>query len=398
MSVPVRKQVIWWGVAALALFLAMWLLGQAILPFLLGAGIAYMLDPIADRLQRIGLSRTMSVVVITAGAVLLLAAVILLIVPVLLRQAASLIETAPEMLDQARAFVSAHFPELVPEGGTIGSAISDLGKSMGEQLGKVAGTLLGSVRGVFGVLALFVIVPVVTFYLLLDWDRMVTRIDGLLPREHAPTIRRLASEVDQALSGFLRGQGLVILILGTWYSIALALVGLPFGFFIGIMAAVLSFVPYVGVLVGGATAIGVALFNFWGEPLWIGAVVVIFAVGQIVEGNYLQPKIVGGHVGLHPVWLLLALSVFGVLFGFVGLVLAVPLAAAVGVLARFLTERYLESPLYTGQAAPPEPELPLRVELAPRGTLKAELHAAYLREEAEEIAVLEHQDDKTEKG
>lgn len=398
MSVPIKKQATWWGVAALVLLLAMWLLGQAILPFLLGAGVAYMLDPIADRLERLGLSRIMSVVVITGCAVLILAAVILLIVPVLLRQAASLIETAPEMIDQARVFVSVHFPELMPAGGSIGSAISDLGNAMGEQLGKVAGTLLGSFRGVLGILALLVIVPVVTFYLLLDWDRMLARIDGLLPREHAPSIRRLAGEIDDALSGFLRGQGLVILILGTWYSIALALVGLPFGFFIGIMAAMLSFVPYVGVLVGGATAIGVALFNFWGDPLWIGAVVAIFAVGQVVEGNYLQPKIVGGHVGLHPVWLLLALSVFGALFGFVGLVLAVPLAAAVGVLARFMTERYLESPLYTGQAIQPEQGLPLRVELAPPGTLKAELHATYLREEAEEVAVMEHQGDKTEKG
>lgn len=383
MSVPVRKQVMWWGIAALVLFVAMWLLGQAILPFLLGAGIAYMLDPIADRLERMGLSRTMAVVVITAGAVFMLAAVILLLVPTLLRQATSLIETAPEMMDKARGFVTMHFPELVPEGGTIGSALSDLGKTMGEQLGKFAGTLMGSVRGVFGVIALFVIVPVVTFYLLLDWDRMVARIDALLPREHAGTVRRLATEVDGALSGFLRGQGLVILILGTWYSLALALVGLPFGFFIGIMAAVLSFIPYVGVLIGGATAIGVALFSFWGDPLWIGAVVVIFAIGQVVEGNYLQPKIVGGHVGLHPVWLLLALSVFGALFGFVGLVLAVPLAAALGVLTRFMIERYLESPLYTGKSPVPEPDAPVLVELAPRGTLATELRKAHRREQEE---------------
>ncbi|RMC36194.1 AI-2E family transporter [Paracoccus alkanivorans] len=391
MSVPVRKQVMWWGIAALVLFVTMWLLGQAILPFLLGAGIAYMLDPIADRLERMGLSRTMAVVVITAGAVLMLAAVILLIVPILLRQATALIETAPEMFDQARIFVTSRFPEMVPEGGTVGSALKDLRESMGEQLGKLASTLLGSVRGVLGVVALFVIVPVVTFYLLLDWDRMVAKIDGLLPREHAATIRRLATEVDGALSGFVRGQGLVILILGTWYSLALAFVGLPFGFFIGIMAAVLSFIPYVGVLIGGATAIGVALFSFWGDPVWIGAVVVIFAIGQVVEGNYLQPKIVGGHVGLHPVWLLLALSVFGALFGFVGLVLAVPLAAAVGVLARFMTERYLESPLYTGKSPPPEPAPPLLVELAPRGTLAAELHEAYLREEEEDERIADAQ-------
>ena len=376
MHMPVRKQLIWWGVGGLGLLIAMWLLGQAILPFILGAGVAYLLDPVADRLERAGLSRTMSVVVITIGAVLIFAAVTLLVVPTLVRQAAALIETAPQMLEQARAFTTSRFPEFLPEGGTVGTALTDLGKAMGDQWQGVAQTILSSVGGVISAVAILVIVPVVAFYLLLDWDRMVAQIDDLLPREHAPTVRRLASEIDSALSGFLRGQGLVILILGTWYSVALMLVGLPFGFFIGIMAAVLSFIPYVGVLIGGLTAIGVALFSFWGDPLWIGAVVAIFAAGQVVEGNYLQPKIVGGHVGLHPVWLLLALSVFGALFGFAGMVMAVPLAAALGVLARFLIERYRASALYTGQSMPADPPLPLRVELAPRGTLQAELDEA----------------------
>ncbi|MDP5308255.1 AI-2E family transporter [Paracoccus spongiarum] len=378
MNIPVRKQVMWWGVSALLLLLVMWLLGQAVLPFILGAGVAYLLDPVADRLERAGLSRTMAVVVISVAAVLLFAAVMLLIVPILIRQAAALIETAPQMIEQARGFVTARFPELLPKDGTLGTALTDLGKAMGEQWSNVAQTLMTSLGGVISTLALLVIVPVVAFYLLLDWDRMVAQIDRLLPREHAPTLRRLASDIDAALSGFVRGQGLVILILGTWYALALMLVGLPFGFFIGIMAAMLSFIPYVGVLIGGATAIGVALFSFWGDPLWIGAVVAIFGLGQVVEGNYLQPKIVGGHVGLHPVWLLLALSVFGALFGFVGLVAAVPLAASLGVLARFAIERYRESALYTGQGLPPAPSAPLLVEIAPRGTAATELRQARL--------------------
>jgi predicted PurR-regulated permease PerM len=379
MHVPVRKQLIWWSAAAVALLVTMWLLGQAILPFILGAGVAYLLDPLADRLERAGLSRTMAVVVITIGALLIFVAVILLIVPVLIRQATALIDTAPEMMTQAHGFVAARFPELLPEGGTIGTALSDLGKAMGDQWSNVAQTLMSSLGGVISAVAILVIVPVVAFYLLLDWDRMVDQIDRLLPREHAPVLRRLASEIDKALSGFLRGQGLVILILGTWYSIALMIVGLPFGFFIGIMAAALSFIPYVGVLIGGVTAIGVALFSFWGDPLWIGAVIAIFAIGQVVEGNYLQPKIVGGHVGLHPVWLLLALSVFGALFGFVGMVAAVPLAAALGVLARFAIERYRDSALYTGQTPPADPSPPILVELAPRGTVAADLRDARLR-------------------
>lgn len=378
MRIPIHKQVIWWGVAGLVMLLAMWLLGQAILPFILGAGVAYLLDPVADRLERLGLSRTMSVVVITFVAVLLLVAVILLVMPIIVRQATALIETLPDMLEKGQTFLTTRFPDLLPEGGTIGTAMSDLNAAMGEQWGTIAQSVLTSVGGMISVVALLVIVPVVAFYLLLDWDRMVTHIDRLLPREHAPTIRRVAGEIDEALSGFLRGQGLVILILGTWYSIMLMLVGLPFGFFIGIMAAILSFIPYVGVLIGGVTAIGVALFSFWGDWFWIAAVVGVFASGQIVEGNYLQPKIVGGHVGLHPVWLLLALSVFGSLFGFVGMVAAVPMAAALGVIARFLTERYRDSALYTGQALPPEPAPPSLIEIVPTGTVAAQIRAARL--------------------
>ncbi|MCF3974058.1 AI-2E family transporter [Paracoccus salsus] len=393
MRVPGQKQVVWWGISLVGLLVVMWLLGQAVLPFILGAGVAYLLDPVADRLERAGLSRTMAVVVISIGAVLIFAAVILLIVPVMVRQAAALIETAPQMIEQARGFVSARFPEILPEGGTIGTALSDLGKAMGDQWSNVAQTLMRSLGGMISIVALLVIVPVVAFYLLLDWDHLVAEIDRLLPREHAPTLRRLAGDIDAALSGFVRGQGLVILILGTWYSIALMLVGLPFGFFIGIMAAILSFIPYVGVLIGGLTAIGVALFSFWGDPLWIGAVIAIFAIGQVVEGNYLQPKIVGGHVGLHPVWLLLALSVFGALFGFVGLVMAVPLAAALGVLARFGIERYRVSALYTGQGDPAAHVPPMLVEIAPRGTVEAELrklaHAADRRKAAADVEAMQ---------
>ena len=383
MHIPIRKQVMWWGIAALTTAILLWLLGQAVLPFILGAGVAYLLDPLADRLERAGLSRTMAVVVITVAVVLVFVAVVLLVVPLLVRQASALIETAPAMIEQGRLFLDTRFPDLIPQGAGLQQTLTDLQAAVGDQAGRVASTLLGSLTGLIGTVALLVIVPVVAFYLLLDWDHLVRAVDTLLPREHAATIRTLASEIDEALSGFLRGQAVVIAILGTWYALALMLVGLPFGFFIGIMAAMLSFIPYVGVLIGGATAIGVALFSFWGDPLWIGAVVAIFGLGQVVEGNYLQPKIVGGHVGLHPVWLLLALSVFGALFGFVGLVLAVPMAAALGVLARFLIARYLESPLFTGQGVPDEPAQPLLVEMVPPGTVAERIRLA--RMEADRV-------------
>jgi len=191
-----------------------------------------------------------------------------------------------------------------------------------------------------------VVVPVVAFYLLLDWDRMIASIDGWLPLDHAVTIRELAREVDAVLAGFVRGQLTVAAIQGTFYAVALMLVGLQFGLVVGLAAGMISFIPYVGATLGGLVAIGLALFQFWAEPWWIGVVAAIFVAGQVIEGNFLTPKLVGGSVGLHPVWLLFSLSVFGALFGFVGMLVAVPMAATIGVFSRFGIRQYLAGPLY----------------------------------------------------
>ena len=192
-------------------------------------------------------------------------------------------------------------------------------------------SVLSSAASLINVVLLFVIVPVVAFYLLYDWDRMVARIDDLLPRDHAPVIRHLARDIDRTLASFIRGMGTVCLILGTYYALALMLVGLQFGLVVGAVAGLITFIPYIGAVVGGALAIGLALFQFWGDWVSIGLVAGIFVLGQVAEGNFLTPKLVGNSVGLHPVWLIFALSVFGALFGFVGMLVAVPVAAAIGV-------------------------------------------------------------------
>lgn len=369
MRLTVRKQVAWWGGAALVLLLVLWGLGNTITPFLMGAGIAYILDPVVTRLQRLGCSRTLAVVLMTILAALLFVAGVLLLVPALVRQAVQLVQAAPDYFNAFQSFVTARFPGIWPEGGRMTTWGSETAQKISELASTALPALLDSVSSVLGVIFTLLIVPVVAFYLLLDWHAMIAQLDSLLPRDHARTIRQLASEVDDTLSGFLRGQGLVTLILGTFYAVALVSVGLPYGLVIGLMAAVLSIIPYLGVFVGGLTAIGVAAMTFWDQPLWIGVVAAIFGFGQMVEGNVLQPKIVGGSVGLHPVWLLLALSVFGAVFGFVGLIVAVPLAAATGVLIRFAVARYRESGLYTGRVVPPEPSAPMLVELVPRGTV-----------------------------
>jgi len=346
--VPVRDQIRYWGIAAAVFLLVLWLLGSVILPFLVGGAVAYFLDPLARRLERLGLSRVLAAVVISLGAVMIFILAALLVVPLLAGQLVQLVNSAPDLMRQLQDFVHARIPSLLDEDSTVRQTLGAVGETVQAKGGELANSLLTSALGVINAVIFIVVVPVVAFYLLLDWDKLIERIDALLPREHAPVIRRLACEVDQVLAGFVRGQLLVCLILGSFYAVMLALVGLQFGAVVGVIAGLISFIPYVGTLVGGAMAIGLALLQFWGDWVWIGAVVAIFVIGQMVEGNYLTPKLVGGSVGLHPVWLLFALSAFGTLFGFVGMMVAVPVAAVIGVIARFMAGKYQQSALYGG--------------------------------------------------
>jgi predicted PurR-regulated permease PerM len=185
--------------------------------------------------------------------------------------------------------------------------------------------------------------------MLLDWDRMVTEIDKLVPREHVHTVRVIARDMNKAIAGFVRGQGTVCLLLGIIYAVGLTVTGLNFGLLIGLFAGLISFIPYVGSLVGLLLALGVALVQFWPDYINVLYVAIAFGIGQFIEGNILQPKLVGSSVGLHPVWLMFALFAFGSLLGFTGMLIAVPTAAAVGVLVRFVIHRYQQSPLYTGE-------------------------------------------------
>ncbi|WP_282025517.1 AI-2E family transporter [Limimaricola cinnabarinus] len=359
MALPIQQQARIWAVIAAVAFVLLWLLGDVILPFLLGGALAYLLDPLADRLERLGLSRTWAVAVIALGVVLGFVAAVLLLIPTLIRQTSQLVQTAPELFTGLRDWLAARFPELMDDSSTIRGQLDAIGAGVQARGGEILEGLLSSAMGLLNLLMLFVVVPVVAVYLLVDWDRMVARIDELLPREHAPTIRQLAREVDRTLASFVRGQGLVCLILGTYYAVALALVGLNFGLVVGAVAGLVTFIPYVGALVGGVLAIGLALFQFWGDWVWIGAVAGIFVAGQMIEGNVLTPRLVGGSVGLHPVWLLFALAVFGTLFGFVGMLVAVPFAASLGVFARFAVARYQQSALYSGgPTAMPPPVAP----------------------------------------
>ena len=348
MALPIRDQLKYWGIAAAVFFVVLWVLGDVILPFVLGAAIAYFLDPIADRLEAVGCSRAVATAIITISALLIFVILALLVIPTLVSQTAQLISTAPEMASKLQVFLTDRFPDLGDANSTIRRSLSSIAETIQSRGGEVLNTILSSFSGVVNAAVIFVIVPVVAFYMLYDWDNMVAKIDKLLPRDHAPTIRKLASEIDATMAGFIRGQGTVCLILGAYYAIALMAVGLNFGLVVGFVAGALTFIPYVGALVGGVLALGLALFQFWGDWLWIVLVWAIFQSGQFVEGNILTPRLVGSSVGLHPVWLIFALSAFGAMFGFVGLLVAVPVAASIGVVTRFAISQYKSSLLYKG--------------------------------------------------
>jgi predicted PurR-regulated permease PerM len=348
-----QKQITFWVVSFLALILVLWLLSPILLPFIAGLVLAYFLDPVADALERLGLPRVAATAVILLLSILLLVLIGLLIVPILGDQIVKFAGDLPSLMQS----LLARFNELAPQWmkDAIAKSGTDIQGSISDIAGKAAGwtaTLLASVwsggMALVNILSLLVVTPIVAFYLLADWDKLVTKVDSWLPRDHADAIRAIFNDINAAMAGFIRGQGTVCLLLGLFYALALTIAGLKFGLVIGLGAGLLSFIPYVGALVGGVVAIGVGLVQFWPDFTSIAIVIGIFVVGQFIEGNFLSPKLVGSSIGLHPVWLMFALFAFGYVFGFVGLLLAVPLAAAAGVLVRFALSKYLASKLYRG--------------------------------------------------
>jgi predicted PurR-regulated permease PerM len=352
-----ERNMLFWVVALAVLVALLWLLSPILLPFVVGTAIAYVLDPLANQLSKRGVSRLLAAVLILGGFVVALTLLVLLIAPVLARQVSAFIDNAPAYALRLQAFVSDPSHPWVKR--IIGDNLTGTDKSVGDLINQAVGyltALVGSLwvkgQALISIFSLVVITPVVAFYLICDWDRMVVAVDRLVPLPQRETVRRLGREIDATIAAYVRGQTGLCLILGSYYATGLSFAGLSFGVLIGVISGLISFIPYVGSLTALILSLGVALAQF--APDWTRIVIVagIVLFGQFLEGNLLAPKLVGESVGLHPVWLMFALFAFGYLFGFVGLLLAVPLAAAFGVLIRFALARYLASPLYTGTPPP----------------------------------------------
>lgn len=350
---PEKRLILWLLLATV--FIGLFILFQPILtPFILGALIAYLLNPLVDRMQRLKYCpRWLACLVAMIGFFGVFFLSLGLAIPMLYREGQDLVQSAPEWLEALKQVAAPYIEQVKPYVEDMREEnqepmldnLPSLGKEVGRFAGTVFGTLLAGGQAVMGVLSLMFLMPIVTFYLLYDWKSVVGKTERLIPRKEAPTIHTLIRDINNRLAGFFRGQLSVCVILSIIYVLALLAVGLNFAVLIGLAAGMLSFIPFVGSLIGLVAATATAWFQF-GDLAMVGLVLGIFMAGQVLEGNVLTPKLVGDKVGLHPLWVIFALMAWGSLFGFVGMLVALPVAAVIGVLVRFVVTEYTGSAAY----------------------------------------------------
>ena len=344
-----------WTAVGMGAFWLLWLLAPILTPFAVAALLGWLGDPLVDRLQLVGRSRNTAVIIVFSLMALLLVLVLVILVPLIESQISTLIESLPRY---RLWFTGVAIPWVEARTGMQIATWLDLGhlvelvRSNWERAGGVATTVLGYVSrsgfALIGMLTSIVLVPVITFFFLRDWDLLVGRVASMVPRTHIGTVTRLARESSDVLGGFLRGQFLVMVILGVMYGVGLWAVGLDLGILIGIIAGLLTFVPYLGPTSGVVLGVLAALMQY-GDWKHVAGVLAVFGIGQLIESYWLTPKLVGDRIGLHPVAVIFAVLAGGQLFGFLGMLLALPMAAVVNVLLRYAHERYTQSHLYAGE-------------------------------------------------
>lgn len=335
-----------------AIGLAVYALSSVLLPFLVGLAVAYLLDPAVDRAEKAGVPRAYGAAIVTILFFVAVGTAIALLAPVLQTQIFGLAERLAMVVRHAIEWARPYIEELMTQVGHVDpqqfTGAGDAARQVFAWIARaIAGVLSGGLA-IVNLLSLLFITPVVAFYLIRDWNKVVAKIDSWLPRDHAEDLREIAKEIDARMAGFLRGQALVCVFLGVFYAVGLTLAGLNYGILVGLLTGIMSFIPYVGMFVGMATGLAIAFYQF---PEWwsVGLVLAVFVAGQAIEGNLVTPKLVGDRVGLHPVWMILAVLAGASLFGFTGVLLAVPAAAAIGVLLRYALKRYLGSSLFLGR-------------------------------------------------
>lgn len=338
----------------LALFVffcvSVYVLRSVLLPFVAGIIIGYLLDPLTSKFEKLGLSRTLATVLVMFLVVIILFPLLILLVGVIDEQLGQFVASVPAYLSSLLKKIEPVFTELQArfpslEADKIKMYIRSNMTNGLKLVGSILRGVITSGFAFFNIISLLLITPVVAFYMLRDWDKFVNKVDSLLPQQSKETIQTQAREIDHILASFIRGQLSVCVLLGTFYAVGLYFAGLDLGVLVGFIAGIISFIPYVGTITGFIVSMAIAFAQF-SDPIQILQVAGVFAVGQFLEGNFLTPKLVGDSVGLHPVWVMFALLAGGVLLGFLGLMIAVPVAAIIGVLLRHAIENYKASSLY----------------------------------------------------
>lgn len=349
-----RNQVLIWVTFLVVLILLLWVFRGILLPFIVGAALAYLLNPLVNQLQKWHFNRGWATTVVLLCVITIVLSLFLMFLPLIGQQIIELLQRAPKYVADLQALFARWSPEinewLGPErAAQLQTSINDLTRQLLGFIATLPGELVNIGLTGAAVIGFTVLTPVVAFYLLLDWEGMVHGIETLLPKDHKGEINTILADIDKAMAGVIRGQGGVLLIDAAFYATALSLIGLNFGLVVGLIGGLLSFIPFVGFTVGFGLSVGIAIVQYSGDPWMVGAVAGIFLFWQFIEGNILYPKLVGSSININPVWMMFALLALGAVFGFVGLLLAVPMAAIASVLVRYGVRKYQASTLYLGQ-------------------------------------------------
>jgi predicted PurR-regulated permease PerM len=348
-----ERHALFWMASALLFAYLVQLLAPVLLPFVLGLTLAYFFNPLVDTLARAGVPRWVSAILLLLASACLIVLGLVFVVPILAQQAAGLLEDAPREItrlkafieDSARTYFAGRYPQIE---NTVRSSLEAFSSALPSLLAGVAAGVWNKGAAAFNFVSVLLVTPLVFFYALLDWPKMVAKLDSWLPRDNADQIRALAAEINVRVSAFIRGQGAVCLILAFYYAVALSLAGLQYGLLVGSLTGLASFIPIVGWSAGAITAVALAIVQFWPDFWQLAIIAGVMLVGQALESGILTPNIIGSEIDLHPVWMIFALLTFSYLFGFLGLLVAVPVSAAIGVLVRFALRTYLASSVYQG--------------------------------------------------
>ena len=342
----ILKENVFWVLICMTLgaFL-LWNISDILAPFILGGILAYLLDPMADKMESFGVPRLLTALTVSLLALFVLMTAAILVIPIIFDQINQIIGFIPYITNEIYLVMQKGF-KVLNLGEVEDIDLVNLSKNLNEVSPIFAKSIFNSSFAILDFIFLLMVTPIVAIYLLVDWDKIIKVVEKVIPRRLEPTISQIVIEMHKTVASFLRGQFSVCIILAIFYAVSLTALGLEYGLLVGLFSGLISFIPLIGAILGGLVALVVSLAQFWQTPEWVGVVLIIFLFGQVLEGNLLTPRLVGKSVKLHPLWIIFSVTCFGSLMGWVGVILAVPSAACIAVLVRFSLKIYFETDFY----------------------------------------------------